>query len=389
MLANAALKETAPLWNYFEEIKIVTEIFAVCKETDCSYKNKGKNNSTLKNHLVKHQEQYEKYIKQQVEFECSASEQSRKVSEQSNQLGKQMQMSSFFKPSATTTGSIAYPRSSLKFKEIQKSLTTLAACTSMPMSMVDSEEFHQFVFTPDPKAAASLPTRNTLKSWVLQMASDMQHTVACHATEAKKFSLCVDLWSQTGLTHSYIGVTMHNYNKQKNHLETAALACRELPHPHTAVAIREAMLKILEDWHLKEEDVVRYVTDAGANMVSALRPFVIMETADDCSECEEIEEDEYHDQEEMTAEDNAADELSSSSCDTAEAYFNTASNLQRVFPRRNSCNAHMSNVICHTVLDNRNSAVQKLREKVMPIVNKFATSGVATELLKSLAGKNS
>jgi molybdopterin-guanine dinucleotide biosynthesis protein A len=379
-------KRKAPLWNYFDEIKTGNDIFAVCKQTDCSYKNKGKNNSTLKNHLVKHPEQYEQYLKQQAEFECKESEKSRKVSDQSNQISQQTKLYSFFKRSAPTTGVSAYPRNSLKFKEIQHSLTTLAACTSMPISMVDSEEFHQFVFTLDPQAAASLPTRNTLKSWVLQMASDMQHTVARNATEAKKFSLCCDLWSQPGLTHSYIGVTMHYYNTQKNRLETAALACRELPHPHTAVAIREAIQKILENWHLKEEDVVRYVTDAGANIVAALRPFVIMETAGDDSESEEMEEDESHEQEEMTAEDNASDDLSSSS-NTVEAFFNTVSNVQRVFPRRNSCYAHMSNVICHAVLDNRKSPVQKLREKVMPIVNKFATSGVATELLKCLAGK--
>jgi hypothetical protein len=88
------------------------------------------------------------------------------------------------------------------------------------------------------------------------MASDIKRTVAHNATNAKKFSLCCNLWSQSGPTHLYIGVTMHYYNKQKNRLETAALACWELPHPHTDVAICEALLKILQDWHLTEENVV-------------------------------------------------------------------------------------------------------------------------------------
>ena len=47
-VGRRGLKRKAPLWNYFDEIKNGNEIFAVCKQADCSYKNKGKNNSTLK-----------------------------------------------------------------------------------------------------------------------------------------------------------------------------------------------------------------------------------------------------------------------------------------------------------------------------------------------------
>ena len=79
-------KRKAPLWNYFDEIKTGNDIFAVCKQTDCSYRNKGENNSTLKNHLVKHPEQYDKYLNQQAEFECRESAKIIQLSQKSNLL---------------------------------------------------------------------------------------------------------------------------------------------------------------------------------------------------------------------------------------------------------------------------------------------------------------
>lgn len=361
-------KKDMPLWKYFSEVRTADGVFSVCQQRGCKYRNKGRNTTTLKNHLAKHPEQYEEFMK----LYKSATEWKRKLQSDKNRL--QSDVTEFFPNNSV----VAYDRNFTKFKVMKKSLTQLAACTSMSLNLVSSEEFREYTAALDARGAASLPSRYTLKNWIITWTNDMQHAVVDNIRRARKFSVCCDMWSQQGLTHSFIGVTVQYYNKDNRRLETAALSCRELPHPHTADAIRNEVLKILSDWGLDEANVLRYITDQGANMIAAFRSFVIIQScAEDADESSDDTSDDGSDQ--VTASDAADAE--------AQAFFDNVAESERVFPRRNSCYAHVMNVACHTVLDMPMSQIQKLREKVLSIVRKFAASGVATEKLKAMAGK--
>lgn len=171
--------------------------------------------------------------------------------------------------------------------------------------------------------------------------------------------------------------------------------------------------------------VLRYVTDQGANIVAGLKPYTILhpvpsthqELFDDAEfpylaeECEEgrDSQDNEIDQDNSDEDDDDEDENDDNDIDdcdeievrevmeTGHGVANPHSNdyVEEVdevdayerFPKRLNCLAHVLNTMCHAVLDKNNNAISKLKKKVLPLINKFSKSGVATEDLKYLAGK--
>ena len=57
----------ALIWDFFEQKNLASDdgpaLFAVCKKQNYSYKNKGRNTTTMKNHLKKHAEENKEYQK--------------------------------------------------------------------------------------------------------------------------------------------------------------------------------------------------------------------------------------------------------------------------------------------------------------------------------------
>ena len=47
------------------------------------------------------------------------------------------------------------------------------------------------------------------------------------------------------------------------------LECKYLPYPHTAVAIKESLISIINNWNLQEK-IVAVTSDNGSNMVKAM-----------------------------------------------------------------------------------------------------------------------
>ena len=79
----------------------------------------------------------------------------------------------------------------------------------MTLSLVESEEFKDFIRILDPRAASTLSTRNTLKNWVLHYDSEIRKRMGTKIQKAKgALTLCADIWSQQGLTYSYLGVML-------------------------------------------------------------------------------------------------------------------------------------------------------------------------------------
>ena len=60
----------ALIWDFFEQKNLASDdgpaLFAVCKKKNCSYKNKGRNTTTMKNHWKKHAEENKEYQKKKA-----------------------------------------------------------------------------------------------------------------------------------------------------------------------------------------------------------------------------------------------------------------------------------------------------------------------------------
>ena len=67
------------------------------------------------------------------------------------------------------------------------------------------------------------------------------------------------------------GVSAHFYDIVEKKMKNRFLSLHRMYGSHTAVAIREAMDEILESYGLCVDQVFRFVTDNGANMVAGLQ----------------------------------------------------------------------------------------------------------------------
>ena len=88
-------------------------------------------------------------------------------------------------------------------------------------------------------------------------------------SEVQKGSLCADTWTKRGMTSSYLGVTAHFFSRRDRKRLQATLVVRRMPHPHSAVNIREVVEKVLQEWNIPPSKVAAILTDNASNMLKA------------------------------------------------------------------------------------------------------------------------
>ena len=108
---------------------------------------------------------------------------------------------------------------------------------------------------------------------------EMKARVQSHMTNAKRVSLCTDVWTKRGMTSSYLGVTGHFFyhgNDNTSGIHAATLAVRCMEGSITGVAIRNTMEDLLVEWDIPPEKVMVVVTDNASNMVRAFKEHVLV-----------------------------------------------------------------------------------------------------------------
>ena len=86
-------------------------------------------------------------------------------------------------------------------------------------------------------------------------------------SSAKYVLFTTDLWTSRA-KQGYIGVTASFMNNEFK-IYDILLECKYLPYPHTAVAIKESLISIINNWNLQEK-IVAVTSDNGSNMVKAM-----------------------------------------------------------------------------------------------------------------------
>ena len=387
---------------------------------DCTYSNKGRNTTNMKLHLQKyHTEEMKEFVSEEKNI-------AENKNKQNQQTGSGSAIGDFFKPNQTTAGKSQqrhinnpYPEKSKIYKTFKSDLTRLAGCTSFPLTMMESVEFQTMLFNFNSRIADSLPSRNTLKKWVVEYSMNVKRNVVSTLKLVKNYFVTMDIWSQPGLDKFYLGVVAVYFNPKSSAIEVAALACHDFPHPHTGIRIRNLFEEICAEWDLDMKKVIRFVAGKGANIVSALQPYRVIQcmkknpsldqSLEDCDrpysdehdddDYIEIEldieiEDEDSDDDQLESENESDDEhtpesgaLQADAVNEEDAFLDDEENFRQAFAKRLTCIAHALNLIFHKVLDDRKSFLSKLRKKVLKLLKKINSSGVANQELKRLTGK--
>lgn len=217
----------AMIWQHFETTNVVNEktgkIEKISTCSHCKYQSKGTFITNLKGHLKsKHVAIFREMEDKEKELKAKQEDKIHPMPSPSGPI--QRTLTSLLKPSQKSK--MPYDRKSEKFIVLKNGLTAFAACTSFPLSLVESSEFHSLINGLDPRAADSLPTRNTLKNWVMKFTENLSAKTVVSMKNSGGFFVAIDLWSQPGLTNSYIGMTSVFYNPVTKRFEKAALCCR-------------------------------------------------------------------------------------------------------------------------------------------------------------------
>lgn len=270
-------KKRSPIWKLFDTNGQGKELQTMCNlnkiangnEEKCNWKNGGRNTTNMRLHLTKYHPQ---------QFKELQSEETRLADEPLN--SSCTSVAGFFK--SQSSGVPVHRRNPLTsnseaYQTLKLNLTRLAACTSFPLSMVEAPEFQILIHNLSSRAADSLPSRNTLKSWVVKYSDNIMKKVISTLQDVKNFFLCMDIWSQPGFDKFYLGIVAIYYNPKTGKQEVAALACPDFPHPHTGVRIRELFERIFKEYGLDTQKVIRFTTDKGSNIVNGLQPYTVVQ----------------------------------------------------------------------------------------------------------------
>ena len=110
---------------------------------------------------------------------------------------------------------------------------------------------------------------------------ELKAKIQSYLLQARKISICADIWSKKGMSSSYLGITTHFYSKKDHRRHSVTLAVRRIPSPHTGDNIRELVETVLDEWDIPQSKVYATLTDNGSNMLAAFRPCVLESDDDD------------------------------------------------------------------------------------------------------------
>ena len=148
--------------------------------------------------------------------------------------------------------------------QLTSRLVSFVAHDLMPLSVVDSTAFREFVFEGTP--AFVIPSRKHLSYTLLpQRAEQVRVDLKRRMHIADVVYLTVDLWSSRDM-RSFIGITGHFVNDFV--LQTVMVACKRFHGLHTGERIHQVFEETLTTYGLLGK-VSAVVTDNAANMVKA------------------------------------------------------------------------------------------------------------------------
>ena len=116
-----------------------------------------------------------------------------------------------------------------------------------PIDTVNDDYLQEFLTSLNPYY--KLPNEKNLKLMIHQAYDWTEESMKeLLLSSAKYVSFTTDLWTSRA-KQGYIGVTA-SFMDNEFKIYDILLECKYLPYPHTAVAIKESLISIINNWNL-------------------------------------------------------------------------------------------------------------------------------------------
>lgn len=366
------------VWNFFEyerdKDKSVCQVLTkkVGKEEKCGKVLNGAFTSNMKKHLkASHKEEFLRFEKEEDERQKSHTHQKRGSALLSSSHSQQMTIKEAMKPTV-------YSKDSKKQLGITNKLAIFIGATSVPLSLVDCPEFCDLLKEMDKQY--DIPGRKKLGKDIDDLYINLKHNMSLKLNDAKRISLCSDIWSKQGMTASFLGVTAHFFTFSDKQHHNLTLAVRRFESPHTAERIAALLQLIVHEWKI-EYKVFRILTDNGSNMVKAFH-LAVNDSHDDLhddvgegSTLTGDSESETDGEASLNFVDDEIKEFEQFEEDQAQAFVQW---------KRNSCFVHTLQLVVKVF--EKNPCFKSTLSKASKIVRRVNKSCKATEMLIKLAG---
>jgi hypothetical protein len=198
---------------------------------------------------------------------------------------------------------------------------------------------------------------------------------------ARKITICLDGWSQKGLSASFLGISACFFDATTNQPRHAILNLEEIDHPHTGVMLAACLERSLNQWNITPEKVLLIVSDNGTNIVKAITLLQLNHAAS-CQESAIVAQQEGAVEEEEDGDDEGNDTIE---VDSEEAInFDLLTLPNDVTYRQMSYMAHTLQLIIKPVYVHFDTLLTKTRH----LVGRVRKSSIAIEKLVTLCGKS-
>ncbi|XP_063742614.1 uncharacterized protein LOC134866395 [Eleginops maclovinus] len=155
------------------------------------------------------------------------------------------------------------------------------------LATVEQTEFIELVQGLHP--GANVMSRRTLGRRIDEEFATKKAFLKETLKNVRRVCTTVDIWS-TKKT-SYLGATVHWINGDTLERQSAALAVRHFPSPHTYNRIAELLDEIHTEYGLSSDTIVSTVTDNASNFAKAFKEFSVTGKTNDPDEVEELDDE--------------------------------------------------------------------------------------------------
>ncbi|KAK3930257.1 Zinc finger BED domain-containing protein 4 [Frankliniella fusca] len=149
---------------------------------------------------------------------------------------------------------------------VTNALVFMIAKDDMPLSTTSREGFRFFCNKLQP--LYKLPSVPTITKKVEMTYEELRSKFAAEIAAVQSITLTADIWTSQAMK-SHLGVTCH-YPKGKDMI-SVELCAKPLDTRSTIPHLRTALRDVCTTWGIKDEAIIAFVTDGGANIKGAVR----------------------------------------------------------------------------------------------------------------------
>lgn len=169
----------------------------------------GKNTTNLKRHLERpqklealHREAYADVLEQENKFRSQKyAEAPKKIDATDNQ------------PKVVDFFNRPYPADHSRQKKIDGALADMILSTSVPLKLIREPSFRRLLNVADVRY--QIPWQQRLSKLCDERSNLLLVKMQTQLDQARRISICTDIWTKKGMSQSFLGVTAHFYEKNR------------------------------------------------------------------------------------------------------------------------------------------------------------------------------